>query len=56
MTMTSHLLAICVCAFACGSWVLLQRWIARTEPEVKGPEDRCGGCGCTGGGCKKRRR
>ena len=48
-----HLLAIATFALLCGGWVLLQRWIRRTEPAVKGPEDRCGDCRCGAGACER---
>jgi hypothetical protein len=47
----SHLLAVVAFALACGAWVLLQRWVARRAPDVKGPESGCGSCSCGDGAC-----
>ena len=34
---------------ACALWVLLQRWIARTAPDLPGVERHCSGCPRKGG-------
>lgn len=53
--MSTHVIAIIAFAVICGVWVLLQRWIARSEPEIgmrveKSSESSC--CGKqTGGTC-----
>lgn len=51
--MLRHLIAIATFALLCGAWVVLQRWIARRTPEVKGPESGCTSCSCgESGACK----
>ena len=52
--MLNHLLAIAGFALLCGGWVLLQRWITRAEPGIKGPESGCGSCSCGGGRCERQ--
>jgi hypothetical protein len=47
--MVTHLLAILTLGALCGGWVLLQRWIAKREPEVAKVKRACGACG--GGEC-----
>jgi hypothetical protein len=55
--MSGHLLAIVGLAVACAGWALLQRFIGRVTPEVRGIFDRgCGGhsCGpCEVDGCAR---
>lgn len=53
--MLPHLIAIVGMALSCGAWVALQRWIARREPSVKGPESGCTSCSCGHGECKNAR-
>ncbi len=43
--MLGHLIAIAALALLCGAWVLVQRWIARRDPQALGVEGRCGHCG-----------
>ncbi len=42
----NHLLAILGLGLLCACWVLLQRWIARLDPDI-GDSRHCGG-GCCG--------
>lgn len=39
-----ELLAIAGLSLLCGVWVLVQRWVARHDPEAPGVE---GSCGCS---------
>ena len=45
--MLTQLLAVLGLALACGGWVLVQRFVARHDPEAPTIESRCGG-GCGG--------
>lgn len=47
--MLTHLLAMVALSFLCGAWVLVQRAVARHDPEAPTVEDRCG----SRGGCAK---
>lgn len=57
--MAADLLTVLALAALAGGWVLLQRWLARLDPELPGIQRSCSGCpvpgvdgagGC-GGGC-----
>lgn len=54
--MWKDLIAIVGFALLCGGWVLLQRWIARRAPGVKGPESGCTSCSCGQGECKNEKK
>lgn len=48
--MLTHLAAILGLALMAGVWVLVQRWLARWDPEAPGVEGSCHGCR---GGCER---
>jgi hypothetical protein len=54
--------AVLAVAVLAGGWVLFQRWIARTDPELPGIKRSCHGCpapgseGCREEGCEGRPR
>ena len=51
--MAADLLAVLALAALAGGWVLLQRWIARLDPELPGIKRSCSGCSVPGaGGCR----
>jgi hypothetical protein len=39
-----RVLSILGLAVLCGLWGVFQRWLARTDPDLPGVEDRCGSC------------
>lgn len=49
--MIGHLLAIVGLALLCGAWVIVQRWVARHDPEAPTVERRCGCRHEAGPGC-----
>ena len=51
--MLTNLLSIVGLGLLCSGWILVQRWIAAQDPEVRGPEDSANGCGGCGSECKK---
>jgi hypothetical protein len=56
--MWKHLIIVLGLGLLCGGWVLLQRWIARRDPEAKGPEGGggCSSCSCGQGECKNEKQ
>jgi hypothetical protein len=52
----SELAAVAALAAVCGLWVLLQRWIERSDPGNPGVKRECdGGCGSCAGGDRQGR-
>lgn len=41
-------------AALCAGWVLVQRWIAHHDPDIRGPEDGSHGCGGCTGSCERK--
>jgi len=50
---TSYLIGGLALALLCSGWVLFQRWVADRDPEVRGPESGCHGCGGCTGACER---
>lgn len=51
--MLTDAVAILAVAALCAGWVLLQRWIARLDPELPGIKRSCSGC-TVPGSCSSR--
>ncbi len=57
--MWSYVIGAVALGVLCGGWALVQGWIAKQDPEVRGPESgchgdgSCGSCGKPEGACKK---
>lgn len=53
--MWTDLLAAVVLALLTGAWVLVQRLVARSDPDQPGVEGSCHGCrgGCSNGVCRR---
>jgi len=45
--MWGNLLGVVGLAVLCGLWVLVQRWLARRDPESPGVEGNCASCGAS---------
>jgi len=51
MPTLADLAAVAALAAACAGWVLVQRWVARRDPDNPGIVRDCGGC-AQGGACE----
>lgn len=52
--MLTDAFAILAVAALCAAWVLVQRWIARLDPELPGIKRSCSGCAVPGAaGCRE---
>jgi ferredoxin len=52
--MMTYVVGALAMAALCSGWVLVQRWIAHSDPDVRGPEDGCHGCGGCGDSCERK--
>lgn len=53
--MWNDLFAVVALALITGTWVLVQRLVARSDPDQPGVEGSCHGCrgGCSNGVCRR---